>query len=68
MVNTGSDWPFSVMCLGLQRNHDVFLVLGLGKCVWACRLIPFSIGCFFPRVLCTKCYKASDSMFVARKQ
>ena len=66
--NNGSDWPFSVTCSGLQRNHDVFLALGLGKRVWACSLIPFSIGCFSPCVLCTKCYKASDSMFVARKQ
>ena len=50
-VNTGSDWPFFVTCSGLQRNHYVFLALGLGKRVWACRLIPFSIGCF-PYVFC----------------
>ena len=31
-------------------------------------LYRFSIGCISPRVLCTKCYKASDSMFAARKQ
>ena len=68
LVNTGSDWPFSAMCSDLQRNHEVFLALGLGKHVWACRLILFLIGCFSPRVLCTKCYKASDLMFVARKQ
>ena len=30
-VNTGSDWPFSVKCSGLQRNHDAFLALGLDK-------------------------------------
>ena len=61
MVNTGSDWPFSVTCSGLQRYHDVFLALGLGKRVWASRLIPFSIGCF-------SVHQASDSMFVAQKQ
>ena len=32
----------------LKRYHNVF------------RLISLLIGCFFPRVLCTKCYKASD--------
>ena len=52
----------------LKCNHNVFLALGLGKRVWACCLIPLLIGCFFPRVLCTKCYKTSDSMFFGWKQ
>ena len=62
-VNTGSDWPFSVTCSGLQCNHDVFLALHLAKRVWAYRLIPFLISCF-SHVLCAKCYKASDSMLL----
>ena len=52
-VNTGYDCQFSVRCSGLQRNHDVFLAFGLGKRVWAWRLIPFLIGCF-SHVFCTQ--------------
>ena len=51
MVNTGSDWPFSVTCSGLQRNHDVFFALGLDKRVWPCRLIPFRLA-VFPHMFC----------------
>ena len=43
VVNTGSDWPFFVMCSGLQRNHDVFLALAA--------LYRFQLA-VFPHVFC----------------
>ena len=46
-VNASSDWPFSLTCSDLQRNHDVFLALVSANVSGLAALYRFRLAVFF---------------------